>query len=423
MEPQAQLTYDGASGSDVSARGFLGIELRQGESNTAICPKVQIDALRVATNWADLFDAAEVVAPTISVNPGYWGRDNAENGVALDGKFIVSAENVTGDVTITCGKDVTADKTTLTPEEVKGDGAVVNFTITPNVAESGKWESSITFSSEGAESVVIPLTIDYVMKLDEFTNPADLNTFYKENGAYSTFYRFTGKAVVSYVRKVEEKWSSYDLIYAQDAEGNAFCLNTSYADGVTIKAGDEITDLVGMIGDEDATGIQFMLSALSEGASVYKVTAENQTVTPAEVDVNNFDAAANQYRLMTLPNVQFSTAGNFEDASYSVTASEKTALVHPFAASDIIGTAIPTDPVDVTGICMSKNALVIWPRSLSDIVPAHESKVELTPAEDGTYTVYSLQGVRLMNTKDASMLNNLTPGIYVINGRKVIIRK
>ena len=41
--------------------------------------------------------------------------------------------------------------------------------------------------------------------------------------------------------------------------------------------------------------------------------------------------------------------------------------------------------------------------------------------EDGTYRVYNLQGVKVMETKDLSLLNSLPQGIYLINGKKVLL--
>ena len=42
---------------------------------------------------------------------------------------------------------------------------------------------------------------------------------------------------------------------------------------------------------------------------------------------------------------------------------------------------------------------------------------------DGLYRVYNLQGVNVLNTRDASDLGMLENGLYIINGKKVVIRK
>lgn len=42
---------------------------------------------------------------------------------------------------------------------------------------------------------------------------------------------------------------------------------------------------------------------------------------------------------------------------------------------------------------------------------------------DSHFDVYSLQGIRLLTTDDASAVRRLPAGIYIVNGRKVVIRK
>lgn len=43
------------------------------------------------------------------------------------------------------------------------------------------------------------------------------------------------------------------------------------------------------------------------------------------------------------------------------------------------------------------------------------------PAEDG-YTVYNLQGICVLKTADADALRTLPAGLYIINGRKHVIK-
>lgn len=44
----------------------------------------------------------------------------------------------------------------------------------------------------------------------------------------------------------------------------------------------------------------------------------------------------------------------------------------------------------------------------------------LDQPQEGIYTVYNLNGVKVMETKDANSLNELEKGIYIINGKKII---
>ena len=60
---------------------------------------------------------------------------------------------------------------------------------------------------------------------------------------------------------------------------------------------------------------------------------------------------------------------------------------------------------------------------MMDGLPAGIEEIESAQGDDGSYTVYSLQGVKVMHTTNAADLNNLSKGIYVINGRKALVGK
>ena len=54
------------------------------------------------------------------------------------------------------------------------------------------------------------------------------------------------------------------------------------------------------------------------------------------------------------------------------------------------------------------------------ITPTGVERIEVTP-KDGTYKVYDLKGVKVLETKDASTITSLPKGVYVLNGKKVIL--
>lgn len=61
---------------------------------------------------------------------------------------------------------------------------------------------------------------------------------------------------------------------------------------------------------------------------------------------------------------------------------------------------------------------------LSYILPKVKSSgvesIEL-PDTDGIYKVYNLMGVKVLETKDKSEINNLGKGIYIVNGKKIVL--
>ena len=58
---------------------------------------------------------------------------------------------------------------------------------------------------------------------------------------------------------------------------------------------------------------------------------------------------------------------------------------------------------------------------VKDVVPAGVEAIEISP-ENGVYNVHNLQGVKVLTTKDQSEINNLGKGIYIVNGKKVLVK-
>lgn len=47
---------------------------------------------------------------------------------------------------------------------------------------------------------------------------------------------------------------------------------------------------------------------------------------------------------------------------------------------------------------------------------------KVSSADAGIYRVYNLNGINVLTTKEASEINDLTPGLYIVNGKKVIVK-
>lgn len=56
-------------------------------------------------------------------------------------------------------------------------------------------------------------------------------------------------------------------------------------------------------------------------------------------------------------------------------------------------------------------------------LPADVKGIESDLKVENVYAVYNLQGVKVMTTKDVNNLNTLSNGVYIINGKKVMLRK
>ncbi|MDD6281584.1 MAG: hypothetical protein PUA76_07895 [Bacteroidales bacterium] len=383
-EPAASAKYNIETGSDASTSyGLLGVELRQGQTTSNNAPVCKIDELHVATSWNGLFDAAstgggDTAKPTIASALGTTstGLDPMISGTSVSTQIYITATDLKSDVTITCGEGITCPVASISKDEAGLAGAYkVDFTVTPTLEKSGAWSSTVTFSSEGAESLVFTISCD-VLVPTQVTSAAQYRNLYTPED-YS-YYKFAGKVTVTAIEAVADSYTPYYKVYAQDATGG-ICLSTEYMffDPSSLAVGDKITDFLYMYNGEGSIGLMGVLVQTSETAPVFTKVASGVEVTPLEINPADFTAADYQYRLVKLAGVRFSETGNFEAKSYEVTTPDgATAHVHPFAGSDLIGTAIPAK-ADVVGISMSKSALVVWPRTLADVT-AGAASVNIT---------------------------------------------
>lgn len=51
-----------------------------------------------------------------------------------------------------------------------------------------------------------------------------------------------------------------------------------------------------------------------------------------------------------------------------------------------------------------------------------DAGVESIATEDGKFNVYSISGSKVYSGNDASVVNALTPGIYIVNGKKILVK-
>lgn len=86
---------------------------------------------------------------------------------------------------------------------------------------------------------------------------------------------------------------------------------------------------------------------------------------------------------------------------------------------------VPNETKGVITVYYELNGGAVEPLTYNyEAVREYSTGVSFIGADaDGMWRVYNLNGVNLLNTRDASDLNLLDSGLYIINGKKVIIRK
>ncbi len=361
--------------------GIGGVAIMQNGSSTKPGPKLQLDALRIATTWAELFDASESETPS---NPDPEPAGDAKLTITnaggneigafvnLESKsvYTVAGENLTGDVKIshTNSDQFSLSTTSISKADVNGENS--NVTVTFKSATAGDFEDVITFETEGADPVSMTLKAS-ASAATALTSSRAVNAISPKEDD-STVYQFTGKATITFIDQTNK------IIYAQDIAG-AIAIDYSYVDGITCVAGDKITNVTGSI--ENRFGANYMVA----WADV-TIESSGNTKSPVEATLAELadDPESYIHQLVKISGVKFKAneGDKFSTSGVEFEKDDIDGKVLAFAGTDVIGSDIPTSAVDLTGICRSTTIISISPRSLADI----EAPVSVEPTRTFVYS-------------------------------------
>ena len=313
-------------------------------------------------------------------------EDLATAGPNLNVASSIKMEAVTGDTTTAT---ITV-RGSLLMEDVSISCPEGNFFVSETVLDVDSvmrpQGASFVLSYNGAkksESVAITLKSGDLSKTVNVTASAsslDENTFpnlaacydlYNEDIDPETVYTIAGDVVVTHKDDYNTR------IYVQDADmtnGASMLLfraeDYGYAE---LQAGDVIKNL---------TGTMEVFNGLFESKPTETLTASAHDheihITDATVAEINADPVAYQSALIRVKNVSFEESGEFaltengRGVNYSLLQGEDILVFRTeFADADYIGTAIPEESLDITGIMTQYNEdAQLSARSLADIVPA-----------------------------------------------------
>lgn len=382
--PSAQ-TNASTTGSQTGLYGIQGFELRQGSNSNAKGPELYVGALHFAQTYADLFTASEggdtpsepaiPATPTINVSKTDDFIGETFMGYPKSKTFTVKGTDLTGDVTVEiAGTEVTADKTTLSKEEVESEeGAQLTLTVTPT---SDEQQTLVTFRSEGAEDV----TIQYGWQAIAYTDVAKLRDITPRDGGDYDYYRYTGKAIVSFVDKTTNN------IYVQDSTAAIIISGKDPVEaGITLpEVGDSITGFLGTV--EQSWGSVVFTPDVYLGfgqLTVGTVVSQGNEVEPVVATLAEIKAAPNNYlnKVVRINGVEVTTeAATFAEGMTQPTISDGTesGKMRIFKGTSLIGAPVPVDEIDLIGLSTSASAVIIAPRSADDLQEAVSGDPELT---------------------------------------------
>lgn len=375
----------GADGATVRVKAIGGSDLIGQALPTG---KVDVTGLSFSTSaftmavpFASYIEEAAVSVPTIIADQTQIDLQAMLQGASATATVNLKATDLTGDVTVTCPAGITCDKATVTKEEAMAEAGVdLNFTVIPVAA--GPFTGKVTLASEGAQDVVLTFEVEDVYKVITLANSTAVMNQLDDPDLMDNTYRYTGKAVITYIEKCDNGYSEFDRIYAQDMFGG-LCISTEYAGANPFKVGDEISNFYCVMQAELGAPTMFIIT-VGDGPMA-EVTAEGKTKTPTTINISEITAATAPqylYRLIKLEGVTFQPKEGQTQFSavetVTVSDGDKTAVARAMQGSDVVGAEIPLGTVTVTGISQSAAQLTLGIGKMSDIeVGAPE--VTITP--------------------------------------------
>ncbi|MDR0412354.1 MAG: choice-of-anchor D domain-containing protein [Dysgonamonadaceae bacterium] len=154
--------YEAQSGTDANVnRGLAAVELNQAASAfPRHSPHVIIDAIRVSTTWAGLFDSQTppVPVPALTLSPAIAAFGAITIGESPSKTILVKGENLEGDITITgVPAELEPGTTTITKAQAEAAGGY-NLTLTLTPVNETMTSATLLFDSEGLTQKTLPVT-------------------------------------------------------------------------------------------------------------------------------------------------------------------------------------------------------------------------------------------------------------------------
>lgn len=377
----ADATVVANEGSDIdeSLANIRGVELRQNSSMVAKVPNVEIDEVRVATSWDEIFNPSGSVQQEaeITLSEATIDFGKAYQGLSYTRTINVKAKNLPGDIQISgmeSGCVSTNGIVSISKEQAESEaGCDIEIALSPNSAATTSDE--VIFTSGDAQ----PKKLSVQWRCIETVAVSSIKELYdEENVSMSTLYRFTGEATVTCIDP------GFFTFYAQDATAGAEFRSASgigydEIDLSGLKQGDNLTDIVGFVIFGDDGGIDIIPAEKDS----WRVVSHGNSVAPKEMtfeQIYQAEAWEVMFSLMKVKDVVFDEKyANYPDPDYYgkfnvpfhlVADPTRGGRIWYFHDTDIYGSSTEGyfgNTWAVTGICYQTSpSVAVAPRALSD---------------------------------------------------------
>lgn len=357
-----------SSAADASAtNGLIGIELRQGGNGGKNGAKVQYDAIRVATTWAELFgDQDEPVNPDPQPTDAAITTDKTELSFDRTYQFLpdertvtVKGEKLTGAVSVSVNSaDFTVTPSAISADEAMSEnGAVITVQLTAKTA--GDKAATLTLKADGAADVTIPLS-GTVVAVKTLQNSLAVQN-QAGDGAEAFYYDGIG-ATVTHID------ASTNRVYAQDMNGGICFDFGRFYTPYDLKLNDKIKGLHGLVIQDETTSANVFVPMFSSMTVTEGTPKEPLEISAAELAR---DPETYIFRLVKLDSeVEFTNVADgqtFAAKTVQGKSGETAVNVMPFPGSDLIGMTVPQKASSVAGISFSPKVVTVRPRTAADV--------------------------------------------------------
>ena len=263
---------------------------------------------------------------------------------------------------------------------------------------------------------------DYEATGDPDLNPWTYVAYFTGEDGYKAFEQ----AIVDYNRAVNEIYGkaidNYWKEMAKVAKYACFIPNLALS-----PQGDVLIADLGITDEEYTTdtytGYATYKFDLKNG-SISVIESEIKNLIPAQITENGtivtVSSASNELpynSYMLLPGAE-------EYISFDEYISRTNPAYLPWLTAnlDLLGTGVISGVVNFSGNMETMVGGLPISNMLSYVIYANNAGIEsLESIKDNTYNVYNLSGIKILTTKEKSEIKALPKGIYIINGKKIIL--
>lgn len=221
-EPESTIAINSATHTGADMKSIQGLELRQGSSATKTGPAVVVDAIRVGTAWADLFDSASAEEPSMTVTPTvtYDGTPVAIGEQVAYGSYTVEYANLENPVSVYL-TGANSEHFGVSIASIPAGSGTATVTLTYNPLSAGKHTARINF-----ESSVSTLNTGFAANAIAW-NPATPPTISVNDEGLGTFECKAGSSAPQTITVTTANLIDYGSAKVTGSANGAFVINNA----------------------------------------------------------------------------------------------------------------------------------------------------------------------------------------------------